>query len=121
MGPNSVCQPNPCPGVCCDPATGNCVYPSYVTTCQFPVFLPFPNTCIPPNNPCLPPPPPNGACCDPKFNTCTITIATNCIGRRIFIGNGTTCVPDPCHRCCNPVTGACSTIPVGANQCPPPF
>jgi subtilisin-like proprotein convertase family protein len=52
-----------------------------------------------------------GRCCA-STGTCSLTLATACTGTSIFTLGGT-CTPNDCPapvKCCNPTTGACTTV-----------
>lgn len=113
----TTCSPlNPCPtpGVCCDPATGNCQPVTNIGTCPTGWTQVASGTCNP--NPCPQNPPPNtpcgyGACC--FGTTCITTYACECLPKGGgFFGVGTTCAN---INCANEVFGACCVT--GSGSC----
>lgn len=117
LGVGSTCVPDKCPGACCNPQTGFCVYIA-ASQCPFPVPPPFLYlTACTPNNPC-PQPPPLGACCDQITGQCSYVAQGACSSlTSIWLGSTSTCSPNPCLVCCDPNTGNCFPIPVGATNC----
>src|SRR5262249_16303080 len=117
LGVGATCTPNKCPGACCNPNTGLCVYVG-ASQCPFNPLAPRLfyelQACVPPPNGPCPQPPPTGACCNLATGLCSITNPNSCpTTTGIWLGANTSCQPNPCIKCCDPSTGNCTSIQPG--------
>ncbi|MCA9772589.1 MAG: hypothetical protein KC466_09300 [Myxococcales bacterium] len=102
-GDGSSCSPNPCDGACC--TNGTCL-DSYLGICdgEGDTFIP--------DAMCTGVDCAKGACCL-TTGVCTPQQATACQGNLTYLGDGTSCNPNPCPQpnkvaCCFTETGECT-------------
>ena len=57
-----------------------------------------------------------GACCNPTTGTCTVTTQADCTGGNVWMGPGTTCIPNPCPNCLSPACNGICCLPDGSCQ-----
>jgi hypothetical protein len=105
--PGIACQPNPCPGACCNTATGSCSV-VVASLCTAPnLYLGNGTTCT--SAVCHP-----GVCCYPNAQCIAVASPSQCPSSAYFMPNLTACNPYPCGgACCNlAVTTTGQTISV---------
>jgi hypothetical protein len=96
LGAGTTCNPNPCPGACCNPSTGNCTNVAAANCPAGSIFTAWAN-CTQVICAAV------GACCNPNLviGTCAVLTQAQCNAvNGTWMGAGTGCNPSACPGAC---------------------